>query len=282
MLVDVSGCSPAVECLGRTVAFPVGIAPSVQSMAHPDAELATSRACARRGINMAISSLASHTVKDIRDAGKAVDSRMTHAMQMYPFRNRAMAARLLRDAEAQGCRAIFLTSDSPTLGIRYREWRDDFRIPSEKGFPNIGWTAEAIRAQSNDAVAQDTLDEGQNWERDLAWFKSRTKLEIWIKGVLTAEDTLKAVEMGCDGIIVSNHGGRQLDGVPATIDALPECVEAAAGRLKVHLDGGIRTGADIFKAIALGAEHVWLGRPALWALAVSLAEFWLFPSNTSS
>lgn len=94
-------------------------------------------------------------------------------------------------------------------------------------------------------------------------------MEIWIKGVLTAEDTLKAVEMGCDGILVSNHGGRQLDGVPATLDALPECVAAAEGRIRIHVDGGIRTGTDVFKALALGAECCWVGRPALWGLAVS-------------
>ena len=95
-------------------------------------------------------------------------------------------------------------------------------------------------------------------------------MEIWIKGVVTAEDTLKAVEMGCDGILVSNHGGRQLDGVPATIDALPECVEAAAGRIRIHVDGGIRSGTDMFKAIALGAEFCWVGRPIFWGLAVRI------------
>jgi (S)-2-hydroxy-acid oxidase len=238
-------------------------------MAHQDAELATSRACARKGVNMVINSLASHTVRNICDAGKSVSPNMTYAMQMYPFRNRKMAAELIKEAEVQGCTAIFLTADSPVLGVRYNEWKDDFRIPADQGFPNIGWTAERIQEQSNDGIAQDTLDDSQNWERDIPWFRSQTNMEIWIKGVLTAEDTRKAIEMGCDGIIVSNHGGRELDGVPASLDALPECVEAANGRLKVHIDGGIRTGSDIFKAIALGAEHCWLGRPALWALAVS-------------
>lgn len=268
VFVDVSKCTPVVGCLGRTISFPVGISPAIQFIAHPEAELATARACSRRGVNMAIASLASRPIDEICAAGRAVDPGMTYAMQMYPFKNRTMLLKLIRAAEAQACKAIFLTADSPALGVRFREWKDDFRIPSDQGFPNIGWTAQRIQAQSNDAMAQDTLDETQNWERDIAWFRRNTKMEIWIKGILTAEDTEKAVEMGCAGIIVSNHGGRQLDSVPATLDALPECVKAASGRLKVHIDGGIRTGADIFKAIALGAECCWLGRPALWALAV--------------
>lgn len=110
-------------------------------------------------------------------------------------------------------------------------------------------------------------DDAHSWAREVPWLRSVTKMEIWIKGVLTAEDTLTAIEMGCDGIIVSNHGGRQLDGVPATIDALPECVAAANGRIPIHVDGGIRTGTDMFKALALGADMCWVGRPAIWGLA---------------
>jgi (S)-2-hydroxy-acid oxidase len=134
------------------------------------------------------------------------------------------------------------------------------------------------------------LDDGHSWERDIPWLRSITKVHIWIKGgirsqfqiisirvralksdptVLTAEDTLLAVKYGVDGVVVSNRGGRQLDGVPATLDALPECVEAAAGRVPVHVDGGFRKGSDIFKALALRADCCWVGREAIWGLAVS-------------
>jgi (S)-2-hydroxy-acid oxidase len=112
------------------------------------------------------------------------------------------------------------------------------------------------------------IDPSLNWEADIKWLRSITKMQIWIKGILTAEDTLLAVEHGVDGIIVSNHGGRQLDTATSTLDALPECVEAAAGRIPVHIDGGIRRGTDIFKALALGAQCCWIGRIPLWGLAV--------------
>jgi len=153
--------------------------------------------------------------------------------------------------------------------VRYNEWRNDFRTPKGFEFPILEFTNEKIRSTSHDNTFKAFNDDGHNWTRDIPWLRSVTKMEIWIKGVLTAEDTLKAIEMGCDGIIVSNHGGRQLDGVPATLDALPECAAAAAGRIRIHIDGGIRTGTDMFKALALGAECCWVGRPALWGLAVS-------------
>jgi (S)-2-hydroxy-acid oxidase len=155
------------------------------------------------------------------------------------------------------------------LGVRFNEWRNDFRTPEGFDFPNLDLTSEKIRTSTHDSTFLAFNDDSHSWDRDIPWLRSVTKMEIWIKGVLTAEDTLKAIEMGCDGILVSNHGGRQLDGVPATLDALPECVAAAEGRIRIHVDGGIRTGTDMFKALALGAECCWVGRPALWGLAVS-------------
>lgn len=238
-------------------------------MAHPDGELATSRACARKGVSMAISSFANYSAQDIRDAGLSVSPAVGHAMQLYTMKDREVELKILRDAEAAGCSAIFLTADSPVLGVRYNEWRNDFRTPDGLGFPILGWDSETIRKQSHDDSFMTFNDDSHNWEREIPWLRRVTKMQIWIKGVLTAEDTLKAIEMGCDGVLVSNHGGRQLDGVASTLDVLPECVEAAAGRIPIHIDGGIRSGTDIFKALALGAEHVWVGRPAIWGLAVS-------------
>ncbi|EMC99551.1 hypothetical protein BAUCODRAFT_29908 [Baudoinia panamericana UAMH 10762] len=267
VLVDVSKADTSTTCFGRKVSFPLGVSPAgLQAMAHPEGELATARACARRGINMAISSFANYTIREIRGSGLGV-APIKHAIQMYTLKDRGLELKIIREAEAQGCTAIFLTADSPVLGVRYNEWRNDFRTPDGLGFPILGWDSERIRKQSHDDSFMTFNDDAHNWARDIPWLRSVTKMEIWIKGVLTAEDTLKAIEMGCDGIIVSNHGGRQLDGVPATIDALPECVEAAAGRIRIHVDGGIRSGTDMFKALALGAEYVWVGRPAIWGLA---------------
>jgi (S)-2-hydroxy-acid oxidase len=237
-------------------------------MAHPDGELATSRACAKAGVNMGISSYANYNVKQVREAGLSVGP-INHAMQLYTMRDRELELRIIREAEKQGCKAIFLTADSPVLGVRFNEWRNDFRTPEGFDFPIIDLTSEKIRTTTHDSTFLAFNDDSHSWHRDIPWLRSVTKMEIWIKGVLTAEDTLKAIEMGCDGILVSNHGGRQLDGVPATLDALPECVAAAEGRIRIHVDGGIRTGTDMFKALALGAECCWVGRPALWGLAVS-------------
>lgn len=174
-------------------------------MAHADGELATSRACARSGVNMAISSFSNYDTAAIRQAGLKVGE-IAHAQQMYTCKNREMEARALQAAEKAGCSAVFLTADSPVMGIRYNEWRNDFRIPEGLGLPIVGWDSERIRRQTHDDMAADLNDDGHNWARDIPWLRSVTRMEIWIKGVVTAEDTLRAVEMGCDGIIVSNHG----------------------------------------------------------------------------
>lgn len=273
VLIDVSKADTSVECFGKKITFPLCISPAgIQAMAHPDGELATSRACANAGVNMGISSFANYSVKEIREAGLGV-GQIKHAMQMYTLKDRDFELSLIRNAEKNGCTAIFLTGDSPVLGVRYNEWRNDFRTPNGLGFPILGLDSETIRSRSHDDGFMNFNDDSHNWARDIPWLRSVTKMEIWVKGIVTAEDTLKAVEMGVDGIVVSNHGGRQLDGVPATIDALPECVEAAAGRVRIHVDGGIRSGTDMFKALALGAECCWVGRPVFWGLAVSSSRY---------
>ena len=265
VLVDVSNLSTETTCLGRTVKFPLGVSPAgLQAMAHPDGELATCRACAAMGINMAISSFSNYTVEDVTSAS---GGSINHAMQLYTMKDRKLQERIIQKAEAAGCKAIFLTADSAVLGVRYNEWRNDFRTPEGLAFPVLEWTSEVIRQASHDSQFTKFNDNSHNWAKDIKWLRERTKMQIWIKGILTAEDTELAIEHGCDGVLVSNHGGRQLDGVPATIDALVECVDAAKGRIPIHMDGGIRKGTDIFIALALGAEHVWVGRPAIWALA---------------
>ena len=237
-------------------------------MAHPEGELATSRACAKKGINMAISSFSNYPIEAVRAAAANVGP-IDHAVQLYTMRDHGLEEAIIRKAEAAGCKAIFLTADSPVLGVRYNERRNDFRLTEGLGFPVIEWDSALIRARDHDRGFAAFNDDSHSWAREIPWLKARTEMQIWIKGVLTAEDTLLAVEYGCDGIIVSNHGGRQLDGVMPTLDALPECVEAANGRIAVHIDGGFRSGTDIFKALALGADCCWVGRPAIWGLAVS-------------
>lgn len=246
-------------------------------MAHPTGELATSRACAKKGINMGVSSFANYGVDDIRHAGLEVGP-IAHAMQVYPMQDRALQERIIRRAEEAGCTAILLTADSPVAGMRYSDWRNDFCMPEGLGFPIIERTTEMIRSQSHDSGFKGFTSDQHSWAKEIPWLRSVSKMELWIKGVLAAEDVQLAVEYGCDGVIVSNHGGRQLDGVPATIDALPECVEAANGRIRIHVDSGIRSGTDIFKCLALGAECCWVGRPALWGLAVSCYKL-LLPLN---
>ena len=218
---------------------------------------------------MAVSSYANYSVEEVREAGLSIGP-IEHAMQMYTMNDRELQLRIIKRAEAVGCKAIFLTADSPVLGVRYLEVKNDFRTPEGLQFPMPERTTEKIRASTHDDGFNDMHSSSHSWRKEIPWLRSVTKMQIWIKGVLTAEDVLLAREYGCDGVLVSNHGGRQLDGTPATIDALPECVAAAAGKIRIHVDGGIRSGADIFKALALGAECCWVGRPAIWGLAVSL------------
>lgn len=236
-------------------------------MAHPDGELATSRACAAYNINMAISSYANHSIEDITSQSKET----SYAIQLYTMLDTALQEKIIKTAESNGCKAIFLTGDSPVLGVRYNEWRNDFRIPPAFSNPILERTKEMIEAVTHDGGFNAFNDPAHNWARDIPRLKKLTSMQIWIKGVMTAEDVELAAVHGCHGVIISNHGGRQLDGVPATIDALIECAPVAKRLgLRVHVDGGIRRGSDIFVALALGAECVWVGRPAIWGLAVCI------------
>ena len=170
----------------------------------------------------------------------------------------------MAEAADAGFTALVLTIDLPTAGPRERDLRSGFSLPTDLPMPNLP------RTLVGDQYFHDTLgeivDTSLTW-RDLEWLREQSSLPLLVKGVLTAEDALLACEHGCAGIVVSNHGGRQLDGVAATLDALPEVVEAVAGRAEVFLDGGVRRGTDVVKALALGAQSVLIGRPALWGLA---------------
>ena len=234
-------------------------------MAHKDGELATSRSAAKHAIGMGIRSFANYSIDEIvQQSG----GRIPHAIQMYTFKDRARGARIIQQADAAGVKAILLTADSPVLGVRFSERRNDFRTPDGIEYPILAKATKEIRAVGHESTFQGINDESHSWERDIPWLRSLTKMEIWIKGVLPGEDVELAIEHGVDAVLVSNHGGRQLDGVPATLDVLQECVEAAKGRIPIHVDGGFRKGTDIFKAIALGADCCWVGRPIMWGLSV--------------
>ncbi|KAJ5690369.1 oxidoreductase [Penicillium macrosclerotiorum] len=272
VLKDVSGISTRITLFDREIAFPLCVSPAgIQSMAHPDGELATSRACAKMGVNMGVSSYANHSVEEIIIAGREIGS-IHHVMQLYSMNDRDKEARIVRRAEAAGCKAIFLTADSPVLGVRYNEWRNGFQPPPGLGYPMIEKTSEQIQKESHDDGFSSFNSDSHSWAQEIPWLRSITKTEIWIKGVLTPEDVETAIEYGCDGVIISNHGGRQLDETPATIDVLASCAKAARGQIRIHIDGGIRSGSDIFKALALGAECCWVGRPMLWGLAYNGQE----------
>ncbi|KAJ5279317.1 oxidoreductase [Penicillium angulare] len=215
---------------------------------------------------MGVSSYANHSVEQITAAGKEIGP-IHHVMQLYSMKDREKEERVVRRAEAAGCKAIFLTADSPVLGVRYNEVRKTFKPPGNLAYPMMEKTAEQIQQQSHDDGFKSFNDDSHSWAREIPWLRSITKMEIWIKGVLTPEDVESAIEYGCDGVIISNHGGRQLDETPATLDVLPACAKAARGKIRIHIDGGIRSGTDIFKALALGAECCWVGRPMLWGLA---------------
>ncbi len=272
VLIDVSRRDTSTTVLGTRVSMPILVAPTaLQGLAHPDAEVATSRGTAAAGTVMVASTLSTRTLEDIAAAAPG-----TRWFQLYVYRNRKLTENLVSRAAKAGYRAIVLTVDTPILGRRERDETNQFTPPDGLGFPNVRAAGlDTIPpAEGGSALARyaaDLLDPGVTW-KDVDWLKSVSPLPVITKGILTAEDAALAVEHEVDGIGVSNHGGRQLDGSPATLDALPEVVEAVKGRAEVYVDGGVRRGTDVLKALALGARAVLVGRPVVWGLALGGAE----------
>jgi 4-hydroxymandelate oxidase len=269
VLVDVARRELSTTVLGQPAAMPLLIAPTAfQCMAHPDGELATVRAAGTAGTPMILSSLANTAVEEVLAAARA-----PVWFQLYVYRDRQVTIDLVRRVEAAGCSALVVTVDAPLWGRREADVRNRFQLPSGlsvknllpaglESFPNCD--ADSGLA----AYIAQVLDPSLTW-RDIEWLRSVTRLPVLIKGLVRADDAARAVEHGVSGLIVSNHGGRQLDGSIATADALPRVVEAAAGRVEVLVDGGIRRGTDVVKALALGARGVLIGRPVLWGLAAA-------------
>jgi len=261
MLVDVGSVTTATTLLGQEVSLPVLVAPTAfQLLAHPGGDLATGRGAAAAGTVMCLSTLGGASPAELAEA--APEGR--HWFQLYWSRDRGFTQGLIEAAAEAGFKAIVLTVDLPAAGRRERDLRAAFEIPSDLPLPNL---AKHLGRGDFHATLSVVVDPTVTW-RDLEWLQSISPLPLLVKGILTAEDARLACEHGVDGVVVSNHGGRQLDGAPASLDALPEVVEAVSGRCLVLMDGGVRRGTDVVTALALGAQAVLVGRPVLWALAV--------------
>ena len=265
MLVDVSEVTTQATVLGRELSMPLLVAPTAfQRVAHPGGEAATARAAAAAGTVMCLSTLSSVTPAELAAAAPAG----RRWFQLYWSSDRGFTRELLAAVADSGFEAVVLTVDFAAAGRRERDLRTRFALPDDLPTPNI--PHELARRDFHLALGE-IVDASIGW-RDLEWLRETCPLPLLLKGILTAEDATLAVEHGVDGIVVSNHGGRQLDGVAATLDALPEIVDTAGGRLEILLDGGVRRGTDVLKALALGAEAVLVGRAAIWGLAVGGEE----------
>jgi len=268
MLAGVREVDTSTTLLGSPLTLPVALAPTAfNRLGHPDGELAAARAAGDAGALMCCSTIASCLLEDIAAAATG-----PLWFQLYVYRDREVTRDLVGRAEAAGYRALVVTVDTPRLGQRERDVRNRFTLPAGISIVNLEryGTPDALRWAATSSFTEyvhKLLDDSLTWE-SIDWLRTITALPILIKGVLTAEDAALCVQHGIDGIIVSNHGGRQLDGAIATMDALPEVVNVA-GRVPVLLDGGVRRGTDVFKALAVGASAVLIGRPYLWGLAAN-------------
>ncbi len=267
VLVDVSRVSCATSVLGIPVELPIFVAPTAfHRLAHPDGEIATARAAAAAGSLFTLSTLSNTRVEDLmaQTSGPVW-------FQLYVYKDRAATADLVARVEAAGVRALVLTVDAPRLGRRERDVRNRFALPGGLRVENMhgsrGDVAPPPAESGLAAYFSSLIDPSLSWD-DISWLRGITRLPVIIKGLVRADDAARAVAAGAHGVVISNHGGRQLDTSPATIEVLPRIAEAVDGRAEILLDGGVRRGTDVVKALALGARAVLIGRPVLWGLSV--------------
>ncbi|KKK05921.1 2-hydroxy-acid oxidase [Micromonospora sp. HK10] len=252
---------------GGRYAMPVAVAPmAYQKLLHPDGELALAAAARAADVPYVASTLGSTPIEEVTAVGGAV------WFQLYWLRDRGMVADLLDRAHDAGCSALMVTVDVPVLGRRLRDVRNGFALPPHVTAANLPGGRDDLAHQGTPGVSAVAVHTGAvfapalSWA-DLAWLRERTRLPLLVKGILDPRDAVRAAETGVDAVVVSNHGGRQLDGAPASAAVLPEVVAEVGERCAVLLDSGVRSGADVLRALALGASGVLVGRPLLWALA---------------
>ncbi len=262
VLIDVSNVQMQTSVLGIPVNLPILVAPmAAHALVHSEGELATARGTGQAGTILTVSTFSTYNLEEV-----AAVATGPLWLQLYLTRTMEATASLVRRAEDAGYRAIVLTVDTPHIGRRERDVRNNFVVAQAARSANF-----VEPAGSDPTTVQSSRHITGTWET-LDWLRSLTKLPIVLKGILTAEDALLALEHDIQGIVVSNHGGRQLDGAIESIEALSEVVAAVAGRCEVYMDGGIRRGTDVLKALALGARTVLVGRPVIWGLAVNGSE----------
>ncbi|MFQ3614003.1 MAG: alpha-hydroxy acid oxidase [Cyanobacteriota bacterium] len=271
VLVDVGERDLSTEILGQRLGSPLWIAPTAfQGLAHPEGELATARAAAKAGVGMVLSTMATQSLESV---AAVAHPQIPQWFQLYVHRDRGLTRCLLERAEQAGYQALCLTVDAPVLGRRERDMRNRFQLPTGMSLANLASNAD-LGCLSDGAESSlftyfmNQIDPTLSW-KDLEWLASCTHLPILVKGILRGDDALRCFEHGAQGVIVSNHGGRQLDGAIASLDALPEVVQQVGNQMEILMDGGIRRGTDVLKALALGAKAVLVGRPILWGLAVA-------------
>jgi 4-hydroxymandelate oxidase len=267
VLVDVSQLDLSTTVLGQSLSIPILIAPmAFQCLAHEQGEIATAKAAEKLGTVMLLSTLSTKSLEEVAKS----QAQPLRWFQLYVHKDRGLTEALVKRAERAGYQALCLTVDAPLMGRRETDVRNQFTLPQGMQLANLIDLKLPQTADESGLFAyfQQQIDPGLTWQ-DVAWLRSLTFLPIVLKGILRADDASIAADHGVQGIIVSNHGGRQLDGAIASIDALGEIVAAVGDRLEILVDGGIRRGTDVLKALALGAKAVLLGRPILWGLAVN-------------
>ncbi|CAK9808258.1 2-Hydroxyacid oxidase 1 [Anthophora plagiata] len=267
-LRNVSRRDLSTTILGEKITMPLAVAPAaMQRMAHPEGECANARAAQEAGTIYTLSTISTSSIEEVAEAAP----KGIKWFQLYIYNDRKITVNLVKRAERSGFKALVLTVDAPMFGDRRADIRNKFSLPKHLRLGNFeGELSSKINnAESGSGLSEyvmNLFDASLSWE-DIKWLKSITKLPLVLKGILTPQDAILAVEHGAAAIVVSNHGARQVDSIPATIEALSEIVEAVNDRIEVYMDGGVRQGIDVFKALALGARMVFVGRPMLWGLS---------------